>query len=450
MSEAQYGTDRIGKTSAGVFVSNALGVVLSLANSVFLTRTLGVVGRGEYALFSASFGLLALLLGLGLDSAIRYHTARSRIPADRLLTSLILFVLCAGGIVLGTAHANHTFFTNELFLPGSVQGLRHELLLAGVVMSSLFHTSISSVFAGHQKFTALNISSVALSAVSVLVFGVLFVLKQSGSWGGDTEDIFAAFLGLQLFGALVMGVVGYRILGLRWSSLLLDRALTVEMLRYASLAYVANLAQFLNYRVDIWIVQSLRGPEDLGLYSLAANLAMMLWLLPRAASSVLMPAMAADGSDVSFHQAARVARILTAMVILITVPVAALAGVWLPLLYGSDFAPSVTPLILLLLGSAPFALCIIQAGVLGGMNRVDVNLKASLVGLVATIVLDFLLIPRYGIHGAAAASAVSYILTTAVVTVAFARIGSISVRSTFLPEVADFQYIKNGLKSLLR
>ena len=65
------------------------------------------------------------------------------------------------------------------------------------------------------------------------------------------------------------------------------------MVRYGSLAYLAMLLQFLNYRVDYWIVQHFRGDEALGLYSLASSLAMMLWMLPRAAASVLLPATAA-------------------------------------------------------------------------------------------------------------------------------------------------------------
>ena len=51
-------------------------------------------------------------------------------------------------------------------------------------------------------------------------------LKTSGAWALGTEDVFAAFLGVQLVSAAVLGVLGYRVLGLRWSSLLLDRALT--------------------------------------------------------------------------------------------------------------------------------------------------------------------------------------------------------------------------------
>ena len=43
-----------------------------------------------------------------------------------------------------------------------------------------------------------------------------------------------------------------------------------------------------------------------------------------------------------------------------------------------------------------------------GRNRLKIDLFASLVGLVATLVLDLILIPRYGFRGAAIASSIAY------------------------------------------
>jgi Na+-driven multidrug efflux pump len=66
------------------------------------------------------------------------------------------------------------------------------------------------------------------------------------------------------------------------------------------------------------------------------------------------------------------------------------------------------------------------------------------------VILDVVLIPRFGITGAAVASAVSYLVTTAVVLRAFTQMSSISVRATVLPEASDLRYVINGFKNLLR
>ena len=154
---------RIGRSALGVFASNLLNLVFSFGNSIFLTRTLGVVGRGEFAVFAASFGILSLLLGFGLDLSLRYFVARGRVPRERILTSLLLFVLFVGVLLFATVHANDVFLHNELFLPRARQSVRLELTLAGVVAANLVVANLSSVFAGHRSFKALNVATVALA-----------------------------------------------------------------------------------------------------------------------------------------------------------------------------------------------------------------------------------------------------------------------------------------------
>jgi len=67
-----------------------------------------------------------------------------------------------------------------------------------------------------------------------------------------------------------------------------------------------------------------------------------------------------------------------------------------------------------------------------------------------TIVLDMLLIPRFGIIGAATASAASYIVTAAVVARAFSKISSVPSRAALFPQRGDLRYVTDGLKSILR
>ena len=71
------------------------------------------------------------------------------------------------------------------------------------------------------------------------------------------------------------------------------------------------------------------------------------------------------------------------------------------------------------------------------MNRPDVNLKASLLGLLATVDLDLALIPRYGIEGVAVASATSYVVTTTFVAISLARIAGLPQLATLLPVPDD-------------
>ena len=440
----------VGRKALGVFASNLVTLVLSFGNSIFLTRTLGVVGRGEFAIFAASFGVLTLLLGLGLDVSLRYYVARDEVPRERILTSVVLLAFAAGALLLGVAHANHLLFDNEIFLPATRQSLRYEATLAGVVVASLVYGNIAAVFAGTRSFRTLNLSSIGLSAVSVAAFGSLLWMKSAGLWAVDSGDVFLTYLGLQLFNALLLVGLAYREMGVRPTLALLDGPLLRKLVGYGGVAYLASLAQFLNYRVDVWIVQHFSGSAALGLYALAANLAMMLWMLPRALSTVLLPAMAAGDEGAGFTQTARLGRLSLVATALLGLPLALTVPWWVTLLYGSDFRAASGPFVLLLIGCVPFTLCVIHAAALAGAGRPAVNLRASLAGLVVTVALDLALIPRYGIEGAAVASSASYLVTTLWVLNAFSQVGKVPLTACIVPRTDDIPYLRDGLKSVLR
>jgi O-antigen/teichoic acid export membrane protein len=441
---------RLGRSAVGVLGTNLLNVVLSVGNSIFLTRVLGVAGRGEFAIFSASFGVLSLLLGLGLNESIRYFTAQGKIERERILTSLVLYMAVAGLFVFALAHLNHRVFRNELFLPQSKQTVPFELLLAGVVMVNLFYSTVSSVFAGHRSFKVLNGVTLGSAALSLLTYGSLFWANEAGRQGVTTGFVFVTYSLLTVVAAVAVGAMAYHSLGVRFTWKLADTGLLRAMMRYTAVSYFATLAQFMNYRADYWIVQHFCGAASLGLYSLASGLAMMLWIIPRSAATVLGPAMAAGDAGATFEQAARLGRLVFLGSVMLAVLAAVFGAAWIGLLYGTAFAPAAGPFAVLLLGCVPFTLCVVQAAALGAVDRQEANLAAACVGLVVTVILDVLLIPRFGILGAAAASAISYLATTAVVLRAFTRTGSFPVSACVLPERGDLRYVIDGLKNLLR
>src|SRR5439155_6336493 len=102
------------------------------------------------------------------------------------------------------------------------------------------------------------------------------------------------------------------------------------------------------------------------------------------------------------------------------VPMALLAPVVLPMAYGGDFRASAAPSYVLLAGLSGGVASGIASAYLAGVGRPGLGSAAIGAGLVVTVVLDLLLIPRWHVMGAAVASSFAY-LTTATVLVALFR-----------------------------
>jgi O-antigen/teichoic acid export membrane protein len=86
--------------------------------------------------------------------------------------------------------------------------------------------------------------------------------------------------------------------------------------------------------------------------------------------------------------------------------------VLIPLL-GEKYASSYTPFLYLLFGVIPFAPGYVWTAFLAGIGKPEKNLHGSMLGLALTILLNFLLIPGLGARGAAIATSVSYVGTSA-------------------------------------
>ena len=440
----------LGRNTLWVFVSNLLRLLLTIGTSIVLTRALGVQGRGEFALFAASAGVLALLLGWGLDAAIRYFVAQKRLELSPMAGSLAAYLLVLGPLLFLVVHVNDVLLSNEVLIPQSIQTTPVEVLLVVAVLVNVGFASVSAMLAGKMDFKPLNIMSVALASASFLAYGLLWLAKQLGWFGVDSVVVLTAHVALGVANLACLGLIVWRRLGLRLHFNFLSRALLLRMIQYGSIAYLARLLQFLNYRVDYWIVQHFRGDEALGLYSLASSLAMMLWMLPRAAASVLLPATAAGDLGATAAHAARMSRISVGVGALLMVPVIPVARWWIGLLFGQEFGESATPFVILLAGCIPFIASIVLASSLAGVDRLDVNLRASGAGLIATVVLDILLIPKWGLEGAAVASATSYLVTTGIVVAGYSQMYGIPIREYLIPTRTDFKYVADGLRRILR
>jgi O-antigen/teichoic acid export membrane protein len=113
--------------------------------------------------------------------------------------------------------------------------------------------------------------------------------------------------------------------------------------------------------------------------------------------------------------------------------------------FGSEFLPAVPPLLLLLPGTAFLSVGSILANDFVGRGRQALNSIAAIITLLINVPLNFVLIPVWGISGAAAASAISYSVGTIVMLVNFLRMTGLGPAEVLLPRSRDLQaYVNFG------
>jgi O-antigen/teichoic acid export membrane protein len=180
---------------------------------------------------------------------------------------------------------------------------------------------------------------------------------------------------------------------------------------------VSSVAQFTLQRLDVLLVAGLRGPAEAAVYTAATRFLIVGQLGGQSIGSAAQPQLGAALARNDRPLANRIYRAGTAWLVLITWPLYLLAALFAPLLlavFGDGYAAG-TPVVVVLAGAMLVATgCGMVDMVLTMGGRTSWNLGNTLVALGVNVGLNLLLIPAWGIVGAAVAWAAAILVNNLV------------------------------------
>jgi O-antigen/teichoic acid export membrane protein len=212
--------------------------------------------------------------------------------------------------------------------------------------------------------------------------------------------------------------------------------LLVEELRFGSRAIVGTTAERLQFRADSFLVNAIVGVRATGVYSVTSGLAETLWYVPNALG-VVMFSRAVDPKADAGRIAAVLTRTTIAVALLTAIPAFLLGPRLVRFVYGSQFADAGVALRLILPGVVAYSVVAILSRYIVGRGRPGTGTVVLLLGLFTNIVMNLVLIPRYGILGAAAASSISYTATAVTTLAVFRRLSGRGWAETLIVRRSD-------------
>ena len=428
---------------SGVYtiLASVAQVVLGVLSVAIIARVLGPSGKGVYDLCVTAANMAVMAFGLSLPAGITYVVARRGGRMTRLIWQMSLFAVGVGVATLTGLLGGRLFKPIAGVLPGSTTVVWAAAVTAAATMA---YSAFRSALAGNRAFRDASIADIARAFIGTVALGTaaLFAVKSE-------SPRFAWLVWANALGTLAATLVYLAYLLRRRG-----REAPAEepprfkgALEYAAPSYVANVVQFLNYRIDVFITSGLIGVGAVGKYQLAVMIAELLRILPAAAQAVIWPTIAAqqDAQVQNARLAARAARGVLLITLVGGVLMATIGAPAISFVFGPAYRSSAAALLALLPGLVLFAATTVLAGYIAGIGRPKLNLYGSAIGLVATVLLDLALIPRWGITGAALASSVSYSATTVFTLVVFARLTDTSIRSVVVPTKDDVRFALGAL-----
>jgi O-antigen/teichoic acid export membrane protein len=369
---------------------------IGLITSIIVTRILGPTGRGIYAI-AITIGALGIQFGnLGLHASNTYSVAGKPELLPKLVSNSLLVSFLFGGL-------GCVLFWGVLLLWPSlvqIQGLLLTLSLVWIPFG-LAYLLLQNLLVGIQDIRSYNLIELAQRVLSLLMVGAVILLHAV-----NVETIYLTGL-VTLVASFIWTLRRLRIRLLPFTSP--SVSLFKENLHYGIKAYVAALFAFLVLRVDLLIIQYMRGAEQTGFYSIAVAITDLVYLLPVIVGTILFPRLSAMSSDQERWRFARVVAQWVGLMMLVIAGVLALvAEPLVALLYGRSFLPAVPALIWLMPGIVMLSINTIYMNYFASIGMPLITIYSPASAAILNIVLNIKLIPKYGIVGASIASTVAY------------------------------------------
>ena len=394
-----------------------LGTIFTAATGylfkVYLARELGAEALGVYALGMTIIGLLGVFNAVGLpQAAVRYIAAYSATGRVELLRKFLgrgISILLISNLLLslvllwiGPRIATSFYHTAAL---SNYFGLFAMIMLLGVLT-----TFLGQALAGYKDVMRRTVITNFIGTPLTMALSVGLIVLGFGLRGYIAAQVLSALVVLVLltFSVLKLTPAGPSFLVAIFSPL------EKEVVSFSAFAFGLTLLEFLMAQSDKILIGLYLNARDVGIYAVAMALVAFVSIVLQSVNQIFSPTIAELHARQQHAMLARIFQTLTKWSLGLTLPLAAVMIIFAPILmriFGHDFEAGWPILVIGTVGQ------LVNCGVgsvgyllqMSGHQRDLIKIEAVMA--VVMVALAFLLIPRWGIVGAAAAAAITNLVS---------------------------------------
>lgn len=402
---------RISRQSGVVFGGTVFTALFGYVFKVYLARVLGAEALGIYALGMTIVGFLGLLNALGLpESAVRFvalYSASNRFAelgsllwkgSGILLVANLVFAVVL--LAVGPWIAVRFYHTPAL--------VRYLPLFAVIMILGAFNSFFGKALAGYKQVGIRTIVTSFVSSPVAMAVTIVLVALGAGLGGYLAAQIISAVVVLGLVISLVWRFTPVAARFVSLNNLRLDR----EIWSFSAATFGLGLMVFLIAQADRVVLGVYRSAQIVGIYAMAAALVAYEPIILQSVNQIFSPVIADLHSRTELALLERLFQTITKWVLGLTFPLAVVMITFsrpIMRVFGHEFEIGWPVLVIGTFGQ------IVNCGVgsvgflllMSGNERRLVRVQAVMAA--AMVVLCVVLIPRWGIWGAAVSAALTNI-----------------------------------------
>ncbi len=419
---------------------NLIGVI----SGVITARWLGPTGRGQFQLLVVVLpALISNFVKLGIPQASVYYMRRRGASASDVASNSIWFAMIMGAMAVGVC-----WWQRDWLLAKMVKDTPEDLVFWSLVTIPfiVLQFYLLGVAQAQERFKEYNIRQIVPNVLSLVGLTVTLVMLHMGVHGAVLVQV-----GIQVFmtGWMVVRMHREAPIHLRW-----NWPLARGMLSFGAKSYLQTLTATWHRSLDQAMVAYYLEPAAVGVYAIAVNLANLLVRIPETMGTVLFPRLAGSSDEDAHAATARVCRHTLFVTTTGAIAFAIAGPIAIRVLYGKAFEGAIVPLLISLPGLISMTLYQLLTRNFTARGRQQVNVVAACIALVSNVSLNVLLIPTWGISGAALAHVASYSAAALTLLVVFVRESGHSLGATLFLRPSEFgdlvRVARRGVRGVLQ
>ncbi len=386
----------------GVRLSSA---ILSLLIAVVISQYLGAGGKGEQGIIITTIALILIFANIIGGASLVYLTPK--LPLKKLILPSYVWSVIVSGL-----------FACILLIFPLIEP-KYAIHVALLTVINSFTSVNTSVLLGKENIKAVNIINFLQVALTILFLLFFFISGISGDIYGYIYSLYIAYALTFMLSSIFLKPYAV--------SKATDHAVTYRnavgmLFRYGFMNQLAHITQLLSFRVSYYFLESYQGYDSVGIYSNGVSITESVWMISGSVALVQYSKIS-NTADKKFNQglSAELLRIILLVSFLVLIPLVLLPGSFYSFIFGKDFGDINRIMWLLAPGVLVFVNALILGHYFSGTGKYFVNSIGSAIGLVITLILSVILIPKIGYLGAAVTASVSYLATSVFVTWYFCR-----------------------------
>jgi O-antigen/teichoic acid export membrane protein len=417
----------IARSAKLIFLTDVAIILSTMISSLVGARALGPAGRGDLLVVVLWPPVIAMLAGAGLPTAYKYWMAREPDRASRLFSNAVVYTVIVGLVAISLA---------DITVPHLVGSRSPEVMtLLRIyqvnIPAALLLNLMRGLLEGTRRFGWAGLARL----LSFIVQGPGFAILWLSGHLTIASATYTLILAQALSTALALFAV-WRELGPRWEP---DWDEFKQSMHYGLRDYPGTIADFTTLRLDQLVLGAMASNVAIGLYVIAVRLSEMTTLAADAIADALMPEVAASQESKRAERlCARSLRVGIYLHLVLLPPLWLAAPYILKILFGAGFVPATSAFRWLLVAAGVWSCGSIVINSLRGFGYPGLSTVARFSAAVVTAFALVLMLPRFGITGAAIASLIGYSAMLVIALAGFVKKRQLNLwRNCLRPERRD-------------